>query len=270
MQLDLLILIRLAAKATPRSELVRSLRRFLAVDGSEGAIDAALTALVAGGLVAQRPLRLTPNGFKRAHDAVGVDAMPSWNHVWRRRLPALALGVPVDTDDELRAAVVAQRLIWALGRSQQLRELAATARQVLNLSATALQLEMVRQWVVGGRSKPELSPPPELPPTPESPRPPLDFLDAVRDATTRVPAEGRFGADRVFISALWKQLDAGAAFPGLTLDAFKKRLLDANRTQQLTLARADMPGAMDRATVAASEIRHLNSTFHFVLDRSRL
>ena len=264
MQLDLLILIRLAAKATPRSELVRSLRRFLAVDGSEGAIDAALKALVASGLVAQRPLRLTPNGFKRAHDAVGVDAMPSWNHVWRRRLPALALGVSVDTDDELRAAVVAQRLIWALGRSQQLRELATTARQVLNLSATALQLEMVRQWVVGGRSKPE------LPPTPEPPRPPLDFLDAVRDATTRVPAEGRFGADRVFISALWKQLDEGAAFPGLTLDAFKKRLLDANRTQQLTLARADMPGAMDRATVAASEIRHLNSTFHFVLDRSRL
>lgn len=266
MQLDLLILIRLAAKATPRSELVRSLRRFLAVDGSEGAIDAALTALVASGLVAQRPLRLTPNGFKRAHDALGVDAMPSWNHVWRRRLPALALGVPVDTDDELRAAVVAQRLIWALGRSQQLRELATTARQVLNLSATALQLEMVRQWVVAGRSTPEPSPTPEPPP----PRPPLDFLDAVRDATTRVPAEGRFGADRVFISALWKQLDAGAAFPGLTLDAFKKRLLDANRTQQLTLARADMPGAMDRATVAASEIRHLNSTFHFVLDRSRL
>jgi hypothetical protein len=266
MQLDLLILIRLAAKATPRSELVRSLRRFLAIDGSEGAIDAALTALVASGLVAQRPLRLTPNGFKRAHDALGVDAMPSWNHVWRRRLPALALGVPVDTDDELRAAVVAQRLIWALGRSQQLRELATTARQVLNLSATALQLEMVRQWVVAGRSKPEPSPTPEPPP----PRPPLDFLDAVRDATTRVPAEGRFGADRVFISALWKQLDAGAAFPGLTLDAFKKRLLDANRTQQLTLARADMPGAMDRATVAASEIRHLNSTFHFVLDRSRL
>ena len=262
MQLDLLILIRLAAKATPRSELVRSLRRFLAIDGSEGAVDAALKALIASGLVAQRPLRLTPNGFKRAHDALGVDAMPSWNHVWRRRLPALALGVSVDTDDELRAAVVAQRLIWALGRSQQLRELATTARQVLNLSATALQLEMVRQWV--GRSNPELSP------TAEPPRPPLDFLDAVRDATTRVPAEGRFGADRVFISALWKQLDEGAAFPGLTLDAFKKRLLDANRTQQLTLARADMPGAMDRATVAASEIRHLNSTFHFVLDRSRL
>ncbi len=264
MQLDLLILIRLAVKATPRSELVRSLRRFLAVDGSESAIDAALKSLVASGVVAQRPLRLTPNGFKRAHDALGVDAMPSWNHVWRRRLPALALGVPVDTDDELRAAVVAQRLVWALGRSQQLRELATTARQVLNLSATALQLEMVRQWVLAGRSNPE------LPPTPEPPRPPLDFLDAVRDATTRVPAEGRFGAERVFISALWEQLDEGAAFPGLTLDAFKKRLLDANRKQQLTLARADMPGAMDRATVAASEIRHLNSTFHFVLDRSRL
>ena len=28
-------------------------------------------------------------------------------------------------------------------------------------------------------------------------------------------------------------------------------------------------GAMDRATVAASEISHLNSTFHFVVDPSR-
>lgn len=91
-----------------------------------------------------------------------------------------------------------------------------------------------------------------------------DLLTAICTALPLVPAAGRFGADRVFISALWRQLDRGR-FPGLSLDSFKKYLLAANRELRLTLARADMPGAMDRATVEASEIRYLNSTFHFVV-----
>ena len=92
-----------------------------------------------------------------------------------------------------------------------------------------------------------------------------DFAATVLDAAAQVPAAGRFGADRVFISAIWKQLGAGRAAMGPTFDAFKQRLLDANRAIRLTLARADMPGAMNRATVAASEITCLNSTFHFVV-----
>ena len=91
-----------------------------------------------------------------------------------------------------------------------------------------------------------------------------DFTAAVLAAASQVPAAGRFGSDRVFVSALWKQLGADRDAMGPTFDAFKTRLLDANRARLLTLARADMPGAMNRATVAASEICHLNSTFHFV------
>ena len=91
-----------------------------------------------------------------------------------------------------------------------------------------------------------------------------DLLTAIRTALPLVPAAGRFGADRVFVSALWRQIDR-ASFPGLSLDGFKQYLLAANRSLALTLARADMPGAMDRAMVAASEIRYLNSTFHFVV-----
>ncbi len=92
-----------------------------------------------------------------------------------------------------------------------------------------------------------------------------DFAAAVMTAASQVPAAGRFGADRVFISAIWKQLGADRAALGPTLDDFKARLLDANRALALTLARADMPGAMDRAKVAASEVSCLNSTFHFVV-----
>ena len=91
-----------------------------------------------------------------------------------------------------------------------------------------------------------------------------DFARTVLAAAAKVPAAGRFGSDRVFVSALWKQLGADRDAMGPTFDAFKTRLLDANRARLLTLARADMPGAMDRAKVAASEISYLNSTFHFV------
>ena len=92
-----------------------------------------------------------------------------------------------------------------------------------------------------------------------------DFAATVLAAASQVPAAGRFGADRVFISAVWKQLGAQRDAMGPNLDAFKTRLIDANRALRLTLARADMPGAMNRATVAASEIACLNSTFHFVV-----
>lgn len=92
-----------------------------------------------------------------------------------------------------------------------------------------------------------------------------DFAAQVLAAAAQVPAAGRFGADRVFVSALWKQLGADRAALGPTFDAFKSRLIEANRGRLLTLVRADMPGAMDRAKVAASEISYLNSTFHFVV-----
>ncbi len=92
-----------------------------------------------------------------------------------------------------------------------------------------------------------------------------DFTAAVLAAASQVPAAGRFGADRVFISALWKQLGENRDALGPTFDDFKTRLLAANRALALALARADMPGAMDRAKVAASEVAHLNSTFHFVV-----
>lgn len=94
-----------------------------------------------------------------------------------------------------------------------------------------------------------------------------DVVAAVRMATARVPESGRHGRDRVFISAIWRQLEHGVAFPGLTLDGLKKRLVAASRRQQLSLARADPLGALDRREVAESEIRHLRGTFHFVVDR---
>ncbi len=50
----------------------------------------------------------------------------------------------------------------------------------------------------------------------------------------------------------------------ITLDDFKKKLLEANRRGLLTLMRADLVGAMDPAEVAQSEINDRGATFHFV------
>lgn len=95
-----------------------------------------------------------------------------------------------------------------------------------------------------------------------------DVVAEVLAAIQRVPAAGRFGGDRVFVSALWRAFSRDA-FDGITFDDFKKRLIAANRKRQITLARADLTAAMNPATVIASEIAHLNSTFHFVVDWSR-
>lgn len=96
----------------------------------------------------------------------------------------------------------------------------------------------------------------------------FDLVDAVRVAIHKVPESGRFGGDRVFVSALWRALDRDA-FPGLTFDDFKSRLVTANRQRHIALACADLVGAMNMAAVVASEITYLNSTFHFVVDFSR-
>lgn len=92
-------------------------------------------------------------------------------------------------------------------------------------------------------------------------------LARVQAAVLAVPAEGRFGPDKVFIIALWQQLGTEPGW--CSLASFKRWLVEANMRTEITLVRADLVAAMDPATVAASEIRDLNSSFHFVIDRSR-
>ena len=80
-------------------------------------------------------------------------------------------------------------------------------------------------------------------------------LQVARGATA-----GRFGDDRVFISHVWRAMQA----PGLDEQSFKRRLLEANQKRLLSLSRADMVELMDPSELAASEIQHLGATFHFI------
>jgi hypothetical protein len=96
-----------------------------------------------------------------------------------------------------------------------------------------------------------------------------NLLEVVREAIPQIGADGRFGPEKVFVSALWQRIEHGRRPADLSLDGFKRWLVTANRDGWLVLARADLVGAMDTRQVAESEIRDRGATFHFVLDAQR-
>jgi hypothetical protein len=75
----------------------------------------------------------------------------------------------------------------------------------------------------------------------------------------RKTGDGRFGPDKLFVSALLRALPHERD-PA----AFKDRLLQAHRAGLLALSRADLVEAMDPREVESSEIRYMGATFHFL------
>jgi hypothetical protein len=96
--------------------------------------------------------------------------------------------------------------------------------------------------------------------------PPHNLLEVVREAIPRIGADGRFG-EKVYVSAIWRTIERDRKAGGLSLDHFKRWLVNANRDGKLVLARADLVGAMDAKQVTESEINDRGATFHFVLDQ---
>lgn len=76
--------------------------------------------------------------------------------------------------------------------------------------------------------------------------------------------DGRLGDSKVFISRVWATLQQQHPDLTLTLEDFKQRLVNVNQQRRLDLSRADLAYALDANDVSASEINHLNSTFHFI------
>jgi hypothetical protein len=85
------------------------------------------------------------------------------------------------------------------------------------------------------------------------------FAARVIEAARRAK-EGRFGDNKVYISEVHHALGGGDA----DLDAFKTRLVEAQRVGLVNLSRADLVEAMDPQCVRASETRYLDARFHFV------
>ena len=297
-KLELLVLARLAVKTKKPpavSDLIRAIKPFvehvLSSAESTEAIDRALASLEARADITAKPYALTDRGEKKVLRFLGLEKLPrvDWRAMRDKHLTRTVLGVDRIKDaDALRGAILKRQhqlptketptlaqaidaLVWRqLGietdkpltlnevRAHLLRKmlgtesrlgiekiknvLAAEAAGSTSPDAARLRLALVRGWLgANGRSFD------------------LDrFAEQVNLAAARAE-EGRFGDDRVFIAAVWRELDSE-----LSLDEFKRHLIEANRTGLVRLTRADLIPAMDPEQVSASETHYLNATFHFV------
>jgi hypothetical protein len=87
------------------------------------------------------------------------------------------------------------------------------------------------------------------------------FAERVRAAARRCPS-GRFGADKVFIAHVWRQMRDELG--GMDLASFKRRLTEANNARLLRLSRADLVEAMEPGDVEESQTEYMNAQFHFI------
>jgi hypothetical protein len=201
-------------------------------------------------------------------------------------LIADALGVPPGpvTLERIRAHVLARHAkIEAKGSLDQIAVAAAAAISGIKQGNKRLLADVLaRRWAytaltsasgTGSRAADAQLP---LPPAPrtitartnETPAVPPKLLDLVREAIPHIGSDGRFGNEKVFVSAIWHRIERDHKVPDMSLDRFKRWLVNANRDQLIDLARADLVGAMDPKLVAESAIEDLGATFHFVIDRA--
>jgi hypothetical protein len=180
-------------------------------------------------------------------------------HVLARRLGVEAKGEPADiaarvaaVELKIRGGVDKDALERALGRRWVHEGADAMAPPVTQEVPPA-------QAPQAGPTSPEVTPPPTLDAS-------AALLQMVREAIPRVGEEGRFGDEKVFVSALWHNMERDRRLGDLSFDRFKRWLVRANRDGWLVLVRADLVGAMDAKLVADSEIEDRGATFHFVLD----
>ncbi len=92
-----------------------------------------------------------------------------------------------------------------------------------------------------------------------------EFAGTVKRIARDVPPAGRFGNNKAFIAAVWRESQAEDGFPRMSLADFKAALADASRDGLIRLEPADLVQAMDPALVAESETVRAGAAFHFVL-----
>jgi hypothetical protein len=177
----------------------------------------------------------------------------------------------VETDKPFTLAAVQSFLLGKVLQSsrevkpsQAMQQLAARGVGARRMDAESLRVAALQSWLIPAAEPASPAPPARASETPTpAARPTEDGLPAFAQRvlhTARHAETGRFGDDRVFISHVWRAMRGH----GLDEQSFKNRLVEANQKRLLSLSRADMVELMDPADVAASEIRHLGSTFHFI------
>ncbi len=189
--------------------------------------------------------------------AIAASSLGLWSDGPPPSLPALCdalawrelglAGKPKRCPPEVRALFVQKQLGSEPGSPErQVRLLAAREVGAVRTEGRPLRDALVRRWLAGSSTTV------------------ASFTDDVRSITARA-RDGVFGDHKVFISSAWRDLSKLAAWSDLTLDDFKRRVLDAHRTGAIELARADYVAAMDPTLVAASETVTDGASFHFIV-----
>lgn len=132
-----------------------------------------------------------------------------------------------------------------------LAQLAAKHVGARRADAAAVREAIARRWLDGAEA--------EVAGPAQPPKDLATFTKRVVEAA-REAVGGRHGDRKVFIGQVHRQLGAET----LPLDAFKARLVEAQRAGLLTLSRADLVEAMSPEEVRASETVYLGEQFHFV------
>jgi hypothetical protein len=236
--------------------------------------------------------KLTDDGALALRSACGLKRRPAWSTFRQRLFPALVLGAPVAPVPKKGKGPdqLARHLASRLGVSQasSLNELCdALLADELKMVPGAMTLARIRAHILALRAhrasralRDDVAPRPVAGPPDAASEPtdevgvepvqrPSDLLTFVRETLPQIGDDGRYGSEKVFVSALWQRLERRGRPAELSLDHFKRWLVTANRNRWLTLARADVVGAMDPKQVRESEIQDLGATFHFVLDPAR-
>lgn len=94
------------------------------------------------------------------------------------------------------------------------------------------------------------------------------FAQRVKVAARDCPT-GRWGPEKVFVNHVWTRVQAEPEFRRMDLPGFKRRLVEANAADLLTLSRADLVQLMDPDDLRGSEISVSNAVFHFVSGERR-
>ncbi len=200
--------------------------------------------------------------LKRQYPVEDVDA-PSLAQM-RDRLLWRQLGVETDRTFSLSAvqAHLLGKLLDAETKDPRkaVEQLAARAAGATRVDAEAVRLALLRQWALS-ESEATAEPTPTSTAGDTLPQDSVErFAERVLAVARELPS-GRFGHNKVFISHVWKALQPEWA----NREAFDVALLEANRTRQLSLTRADLVSAMDPQDVAESEVRSYGASFHFVV-----
>ena len=158
------------------------------------------------------------------------------------------------TPPEIRAHFLQRTLPGGTGTvGRRVHQLAAREAGAVRSDLAALRQALVRRWLCGQ----------EWPGPSTRHRNDEGFVAAVRAAAEQA-TEGVFGTRKVFISSVWQRIRAQPDYRALTLDDFKRELINAHKAGNLTLVRGDLSSAMDTAALTESEITHLEARYHFV------